>query len=126
MTDTWTCPYHNVTLPRDNVTPCPVCMHDITHAPDPDTMTPDQRRAEMERYGDVVTVPVDVLHGRIEALVGRPVFTHEFALAWTALLNEAGSDDRGTPLTVEQLVQPLREIGKEPIVIEVPDDEGSR
>lgn len=126
MSDTWTCPHHNLTLPRATKTGCPDCLHEITTAPDPETMTPDERRAEMERYGDVITVPVDLTMARISALVGRSVMLHEIGLAWTALVNEAGSDDRGTPLTVDQLIEPLREIGKEPIVIQMPDEDGER
>ncbi len=58
---------------------CATCEEAIQKRPDPATMTPDERAAEMEDLFGSLEVPFHLLHARIEALVGRPVFTHEFA-----------------------------------------------
>jgi len=47
--------------------------------PDPATMTVDARLAEFDSYDGPLEVPFAMLHQRVEALLGRPVWTHEFA-----------------------------------------------
>lgn len=95
MTETWTCPWHFRELPRTDEGFCPDCMSEIETARDPADMTAGERMAELERWGVVLTVPFDVLHGRIEALVGRRVWTHEMGTAgWQKLIAEAGQDVR--------------------------------
>lgn len=77
MAETWTCPHHGHELPADGPAPwCPDCMADMTNAPDPSTMTPDARVAEIDHWQYLV-VPFPLIHARIEALVGRSVWTHE-------------------------------------------------
>jgi hypothetical protein len=50
---------------------------------DPDDMSLSERIAELEWFiggsGTTVEVPFEVMHERIEKLMGRPVWTHEFA-----------------------------------------------
>lgn len=119
MADTWTCERHNRTMPRSDQRGCPDCGAEMDAAEmiDPATMTGAERRAEIERWAEQISVPVDRIMRRISQLVGRPVMTHEIGLAWTALLNEAESDERGVPLTEEQLIEPLREVGTGTIVV---------
>lgn len=78
MTATRECHIHPGLLLGSNV-PCPECMEDFANRPDPATMTPEQRGAEMESLDDIMEVSFDTFHERIEALVGRPVWTHEIA-----------------------------------------------
>jgi len=58
----------------------------------PDTMTGYERVEELGWFftgpGSIIEVPFDVMHERMEALMGRPVWTHEFADT-TALMAEA-------------------------------------
>jgi hypothetical protein len=50
---------------------------------DPGTMTKDERKIELEWFftgpGKTCEVPFNVMHKRMEQLMGRPVWTHEFA-----------------------------------------------
>lgn len=71
----YTCPYHNT----EQDTYCPQCLEDYKALPDPATMTGEERVAEMRRWNDILTIPFGDLHARIEALVGRSVWTHEMA-----------------------------------------------
>lgn len=92
---TFTCPTHDVVVA---ITPdtkgCPDCNAFLDNPPDPAQMTGAERRAELDRWGRILTVSFDRMHGRIEALVGRPVWTHEMATGgWDALLDEAESWD---------------------------------
>jgi hypothetical protein len=57
---------------------CQGCTSEMKVAPDPDTMSGDERAMEIERLtNDPITIPFDMIHERIEKLVGRPVWTHE-------------------------------------------------
>ena len=58
---------------------CPNCMANFKYLPDPKTMTTDEKVKELESWGGILEIPFSMMHGRIEALVGRPVFTHELA-----------------------------------------------
>ncbi len=42
-------------------------------------MTAEERAAEFEWWGNILTIPFNDLHQRIEELVGRSVWTHELA-----------------------------------------------
>jgi len=54
-------------------------------------MTLDERVVELKSFhegnGRFLMVPFDVLHARVETLMGRPVWTHEFA-NYDALIGE--------------------------------------
>ena len=90
MSETWTCDVHGRVLPT---TPpegyCPDCLAEMASAPDPETMTGEALAAELDRWCGQLSVPFDLIHARIEALVGRPVWTHEFALGIDRLMHEA-------------------------------------
>lgn len=70
---TYVCPKHQT----EQDSWCKRCMRDFKNRPAADTMTGDERAAELERWGGVLTIPFPKVHERIEELVGRPVFTHE-------------------------------------------------
>lgn len=101
------CPIHQTT---HNSQPCPQCVERIQNAPDPEQMTGDERAAEVQMWCDikVLTVGWDRLVGRFEALVGRGIFTHEFAYNQEGLIAEA----RGTkapPQFLDEIIATLPE-----------------
>lgn len=74
----YNCGRHGTTLSRGQV--CPECVAFLDAAPDVAGMTPQERSEELHGWLDgPLTAPFDRLHERAEALVGRPVWTHEFA-----------------------------------------------
>lgn len=77
---------------------CAACLEAFPLRPDPTSMTPDEREAEMRTLDGPLEVPFSLLHGRIEELVGRPVFTHEMALNWEGLCREARWEAPGSTL----------------------------
>lgn len=113
---TFTCPHHGLEITDGNRDGCPACIAWLAERPAPEDMTPDARVAEMERLVDPLTIAFRTIHPRLEALVGRPVFTHEIAMCWSALLDEARTRP-GIPLTPEQLAQPLIDGGQTVIVV---------
>lgn len=61
---------------------CPVHLAEMEQSPDPNSMTGDERADEVTQHlCSPMLVPMDLIHQRIEALVGRPVWTHEMARA---------------------------------------------
>jgi hypothetical protein len=72
---TYTCPTHHT----DQHSFCIGCVNDFANRRDADTMSGDERAAEMDRWVRVLTIPFSDVHQRIEELVGRGVFTHEMA-----------------------------------------------
>jgi len=67
-------------------------------------MTADERVAELKSIGGPIEVPFDLMHGRIEALVGRPVFRHEMGTTgWPNLLREARWD--GDRASLEEIIE---------------------
>lgn len=79
---------------------CAPCLAAFPSRPAPHTMTPDEREAEVDalRWAEV---PFDVMHGRLEALLGRPVWTHEMT-GWNRLVQQARWEDR--PATMDEIV----------------------
>lgn len=75
---------------------CPDCLDDYAKLPDPATMTGDERVAEMEAWRGILEIDFDKLHGRFEALVGRPVWTHEMGSHNKHRLNEEARARTGT------------------------------
>jgi len=80
-------------------------------------MTPDERAEEVRailhepssyRFGD--------LHARIEALVGRPVWTHEFATD-TRLIEEARGAPHPTDLGRHAIESLQAVAGEKPIIV---------
>ena len=70
---------------------CSHCVKDLKARPPADAMTLDQRIAELKSFhegnGRFLMVPFDVMHQRFEQLMGRGVWTHEFA-NFDALIGE--------------------------------------
>jgi hypothetical protein len=87
--DTFRCERHGLDVPKITKAQadthgrpfgCPPCTAEAEDGPEPATMTGDDRAAELARWlHEPMTVAFDVIHQRVEKLVGRPVWTHEFA-----------------------------------------------
>jgi len=60
--------------------PCSKCTAEWPNRPDPARMTPEERVAEIQELWGPLEVEWSLQHARIEALVGRPVWTHELGL----------------------------------------------
>lgn len=69
---------------------CPTCTASFEHRRQPEEMTGEERMAEMRQWGGALEISFDLLHKRIEELVGRSVWTHEMGLDWQGLILEAG------------------------------------
>lgn len=69
-----TCPDHNLSLP------CVKCLERMSIVPD----HVDLRVGELVHWIElgVLTVPWETLMARFDQLVGRPVYTHEYAHPW--------------------------------------------
>lgn len=117
MAQTRTCQICGATVPTGEF--CPACTQRIPALPDPATMTMGARVAEFDSYDGPLEVPFPLLHARLERLVGRPVFTHEFA-AWDRLRVEVLS---GEHPTFEQTVGKFEEINPDLTVIVVSPEE---
>lgn len=85
---------------------CPRCSETFKQRPEPHTMTPEQRQEEFEALG-WCEVPFDWIHERIEALVGRPVWTHELGLNSQGLWQECRWESR--PATMEEIIELIPE-----------------
>lgn len=98
---------------------CPTCTAAWESRPHPASMTAVERMAEMEALGGPVEVPFSKMHARIEALVGRPVWTHEMGLNWDGLVREAAwNTDRPTMEEIVDLIP-----AEKRVVVVMPDDE---
>jgi len=62
-------------------------------------MTGDERAAEMDHWR-IVTIPFTKIMDRLCALVGRSVWTHEFAFQWDELREEARTWDHAHPTSI--------------------------
>ena len=77
MTDDWTCPHGFG--PESQRGDCPDCNRDIEGRRSRDDMTGDERAEEVRALlHDPSAYRMDDIHKRLEDLVGRPVWTHEF------------------------------------------------
>lgn len=83
----WSCP-HGVGGDRARGD-CPSCNAELAGRPDRDTMTGDDRAEEVRALlHELSAYRIQDLHRRLEQLVGRPVWTHEFVTD-TRLMEEA-------------------------------------
>lgn len=113
------CPHH-ATMVAVGSDGCAACIIHYVDAPDAETMSPDDRMAEMRDWcGGILTVEFSLVHKRIEQLVGRSVWTHEMGLNWDELVVEAGH--RNAP-TMGAIVDLLTATGK-PVVVLIREDE---
>jgi hypothetical protein len=97
---------------------CPSCLAWFETRPDPATMTPDERVAEMKSW-KTVEISFDKIHQRIQELVGRPVWTHEIGLNWWGLIEEARN--RSGEVDMDKVMDPLMETGKPVVGVVVPN-----
>ena len=96
---------------------CQGCTAEMKTGPDPDTMTGDERAAEVERWmNQPVTTPFTMIHERIEKLVGRPVWTHEMA-APNRLVEEARSQQHPVDLEAHVIGSLDQMAGNKPVII---------
>lgn len=100
----WTCKRHgSVQGPKES---CPECVKWYAGLPDPAGMTPDARLEELEIHMGQTTVAFSIIHARIEALAGGPVWTHQLVeTEWLrqAVINRSVGDSPGET-AIEQLV----------------------
>lgn len=84
------CDYHPGTLiDVDDFKGCPKCVEEYQALRHPDDMTDSEVEAEMNHWRGAMWIPFDLIHRRIELLVGRPVFTNELGLNYDGLIAEA-------------------------------------
>ena len=77
---TFTCPDHGYRITPQNVEGCPWCRIDLLTGPLPEHMDREGRAREILRLsGAPLTVRWLYLWKRLDALVGRPTFNHEWA-----------------------------------------------
>jgi len=111
----WTCPHgYGMGMKRGD---CNQCNAEISRRRDPSTMTGEERDAEvMALLNDPSAYRMDAIHQRLEALVGRPVWTHEFAQD-LALATEARSWDHPADLA-EHAVSSMKALaGDKPVIV---------
>ena len=58
---------------------CPVHNEELRNRPDPSTMTRQERATELMALVGPLWWGLELMKARIDALVGRPVYTHELA-----------------------------------------------
>jgi hypothetical protein len=97
---------------------CPYCQESFTSRPIPHTMTADEREAELRQLGESLEIPFARVHERIEQLLGRPVWTHEFGLNWEGLCREVRWE--GRPPTLDEIIDLIP--AEKRIVVEIPDE----
>lgn len=86
---------------------------------DVSTMTGDEKAEEVRSWiHEPMSIPFEQLWKRVDLLVGRPTFNHEFGLAADRLIEEA----RGTRTlaSIDEIVNDLRNTGKPVIEVAVP------
>lgn len=106
------CPDHESPLPPA----CPECVTAMQRSVA--TMTADERADELQHWGDIVlTVEFDVLHKRIEELVGRSVWTHEMASSlFPNLVREARSQEHPVDLEAHVIGSLDQIAGTKPVI----------
>ena len=117
VTERFECERHRGTwLEVGETKGCKLCLRLLEV--DVATLTGGERAAELDSWlNNRTTIPFDLIHQRIEALVGRPVFTHEMGLAADRLRDEARGTRRLT--SIDEVVNDLRNIGKPVIEVEM-------
>lgn len=126
----FTCPTHGETM-RTDLSPrqaeeqglpfgCGGCAADLATRPDADTLTGEERAAELRHLLEhPMTVPFPAIHERTAALVGRDVWTHEFA-APDRLYAEAESQKHPSDLNAFALHSLEQLAGEKPVVVVPP------
>ena len=88
---------------------CPTCTEAYKHPRDVATMTTVERLAEFDLLNDVLEFDLDLLHKRIEELLGRPVWTHELADI-DSIRREIASGDRATMTAILEKIPAAKRI----------------
>ncbi len=83
---------------------CSNCIENFKHCRRADEMLDEEREIEMRLLEGPLEIPFNLLHKRIEELVGRPVWTHEMGLNWEGLVAEASHRDHPTFQEVVELI----------------------
>lgn len=91
---TYSCDKHQTVHQRGEL--CPGCVEAFANRRNPDTMTGEERAAELRWWGHILTIPLDDLKQRCEELVGRGIWSHEF-VEWDSLIDEARTRTHPTP-----------------------------
>lgn len=119
--DTYTCEIHpDQVMPvgkaEDPRCSCPKCIAGFETRRKAETMTGAERAAEIDQLVHAkLSQPFPNIHKRVEELVGRPVYTHEFVLNFDGLLAEARGEREHA--TIEEILGQLKKTGKPVIVI---------
>jgi len=101
--ETRVCSWCNQTVPKEDY--CVHCTEEIQTRRAPETMTAEERQAEFDGMMRC-EVPFPMMHKRVEALIGRPVWTHEFADS--ARLREQ-MQWKARPATMEEIINLIPE-----------------
>lgn len=118
-TDRFRCRRHDFWI-AENTPYCPQCLADATGGPDPAGMSAEERAAEVRRWLDEpMTIPLEPLWARIDALVGRSVLNIELGLRGDELIEEARARSAETPH--QAITDSVAATGK--LVIVLIDDE---
>lgn len=107
MPKTYTCPNHPGLGALSSY--CPDCCEAFANRRDPDGMTGDERAAEFDFWGPILTIPMGDLHQRIDELVGRGTWTHELADP-DRLREEARTRQHPTPQAIFDQIPPEKRI----------------
>lgn len=85
---------------------CPSCLETFFFRRAPELMSADEREAEFDslRWAEI---SFDMIHQRIEALVGRPVWTHELGMNFEGLKKECRWETR--PATMQEVIDLIPE-----------------
>lgn len=89
---------------------CPKCQEVFAKRRSADEMTGDERAAEMRLLGGPLEIPFELVHQRIEELVGRSVWTHEMGTqGFAGLIDEARTRDHpGLHTIIKQIPEDKR------------------
>jgi hypothetical protein len=97
---------------------CEDCTAKWDKRPAVETMTVEQRLAEIDDLFGPLEVRFTLVHQRIEQLMGRSVWTHELAYPWM-LKSELANGDRATLGDVMDKIP--AHLKDKTIVVEVPE-----
>ncbi len=96
---------------------CPTCTANFPSRKSAGKMTLDERLAEFDLLGGILEFDFSLLHKRMEELIGRTVWTHEFAKP-EQLRAEMISGQRAS---IENVIEKLASYGKPTIIILNPE-----
>lgn len=128
---TYTCGRHGETFPAisdteakrrgytDEMMGCHACTNELLAGPDPGRMTGDERATEFRKWVDrPLTTSMNLLFRRLEALVGRGIWTHEYARP-EGLIEEARTHRHPENLAVHALESLTEAVGEDTVIIPV-------